>query len=94
MIDLLTFRHSPDALFFPQQRWIYRIDPKRVNEFGQVMTSDADAADAATSGTKAVAADTKTASSDAQAKGEDATPVKYARRGSSAGIDGGAQTAQ
>lgn len=25
------------------QRWIYRIDPKRVNEYGQVMASDADA---------------------------------------------------
>lgn len=24
------------------QRWIYRIDPKRVNEYGQVMTTDAD----------------------------------------------------
>lgn len=25
------------------QRWIYRIDPKRINEFGQVMVEDADA---------------------------------------------------
>ena len=25
------------------QRWIYRLDPKRVNEYGQVMASDADA---------------------------------------------------
>ena len=25
------------------QRWIYLIDPKRVNEYGQVMASDADA---------------------------------------------------
>lgn len=25
------------------QRWIYRIDPKRVNEYGQVMSTDADA---------------------------------------------------
>ena len=25
------------------QRWIYRVDPKRVNEYGQVMASDADA---------------------------------------------------
>jgi hypothetical protein len=24
--------------------WIYRIDPKRVNEYGQVMASDIDAA--------------------------------------------------
>jgi hypothetical protein len=22
------------------QRWIYRIDPKRVNEYGQVLTED------------------------------------------------------
>ena len=27
------------------QRWIYRIDPKRVNEYGQVMATDIDAAD-------------------------------------------------
>ena len=26
------------------QRWIYRIDPKRVNEYGQVLSSDVDAA--------------------------------------------------
>ena len=26
------------------QRWIYRIDPKRVNEYGQVMATDIDAA--------------------------------------------------
>ena len=25
------------------QRWIYRIDPKRVNEYGQVMVSEIDA---------------------------------------------------
>ena len=25
------------------QRWIYRIDPKRVNEYGQVLSSDVDA---------------------------------------------------
>lgn len=24
------------------QRWIYRIDPKRVNEYGQVMAQDVD----------------------------------------------------
>ena len=29
------------------QRWIYRIDPKRVNEYGQVMVEDTDAANAA-----------------------------------------------
>ena len=28
------------------QRWIYRIDPKRVNEYGQVMATDVDAAKA------------------------------------------------
>ena len=28
------------------QRWIYRIDPKRVNEYGQVMGTDVDAAKA------------------------------------------------
>lgn len=26
-----------------EQRWIYRIDPNRVNEYGQVMASDAGA---------------------------------------------------
>jgi hypothetical protein len=26
------------------KRWIYRIDPKRVNEYGQVMATGADAA--------------------------------------------------
>ena len=25
------------------QRWIYRVDPNRVNEYGQVMAQDADA---------------------------------------------------
>ena len=25
------------------QRWIYRVDPKRVNEYGQVMASEVDA---------------------------------------------------
>lgn len=29
----------------PTQRWIYRIDPKRVNEYGQVMAEDAVKAD-------------------------------------------------
>ena len=28
------------------QRWIYRVDPKRVNEYGQVMATDIDAAKA------------------------------------------------
>jgi hypothetical protein len=26
------------------QRWIYRIDPKRVNEYGQVLATDVDKA--------------------------------------------------
>ena len=34
---------SDDELKWMLQRWIYRIDPKRVNEYGQVMGSDADA---------------------------------------------------
>lgn len=28
------------------QRWIYRIDPKRVNEYGQVLASEVDAVQA------------------------------------------------
>ena len=28
---------------FDMQRWIYRIDPNRVNEYGQVMAKDVDA---------------------------------------------------
>ena len=31
-------------IFRGSQRWIYRIDPKRVNEYGQVMATDIDAA--------------------------------------------------
>ena len=27
------------------QRWIYRVDPNRVNEYGQVMSKDVDAAE-------------------------------------------------
>jgi hypothetical protein len=34
------------------QRWIYRIDPKRVNEYGQVMGADDKAPVVATSGTE------------------------------------------
>ena len=29
----------------PRQRWIYRIDPNRVNEYGQVMSKDVDTAE-------------------------------------------------
>lgn len=31
---------------FISQRWIYRIDPKRVNEYGQVMASEVEAVEA------------------------------------------------
>jgi len=41
---LACFRDDVVFLVFLYQRWIYRIDPKRVNEYGQVMASDADAA--------------------------------------------------
>ena len=30
----------------PRQRWIYRIDPNRVNEYGQVAASEVDAVQA------------------------------------------------
>ncbi|KAI0082450.1 cleft lip and palate associated transmembrane protein [Panus rudis PR-1116 ss-1] len=40
---LACFRDDVVFLIFLYQRWIYRIDPKRVNEYGQVMTTDADA---------------------------------------------------
>ncbi|KAI0787148.1 cleft lip and palate transmembrane protein 1-domain-containing protein [Irpex lacteus] len=40
---LACFRDDVVFLVFLYQRWIYRIDPKRVNEYGQVMASDADA---------------------------------------------------
>ncbi|TCD70434.1 hypothetical protein EIP91_003515 [Steccherinum ochraceum] len=40
---LACFRDDVVFLIFLYQRWIYRIDPKRVNEYGQVMASDADA---------------------------------------------------
>ncbi|TFY72896.1 hypothetical protein EVG20_g86 [Dentipellis fragilis] len=41
---LACFRDDVVFLIFLYQRWIYRVDPKRVNEYGQVMASDADAA--------------------------------------------------
>ncbi|KAG8218967.1 cleft lip and palate transmembrane protein 1-domain-containing protein [Butyriboletus roseoflavus] len=38
---LACFRDDLVFLVFLYQRWIYRIDPKRVNEYGQVMVEDA-----------------------------------------------------
>ncbi|KAJ7228215.1 cleft lip and palate associated transmembrane protein [Mycena pura] len=40
---LACFRDDVVFLIFLYQRWIYRIDPKRVNEYGQVLAADADA---------------------------------------------------
>ncbi|KAF8076720.1 cleft lip and palate associated transmembrane protein [Lyophyllum atratum] len=37
---LACFRDDVVFLIFLYQRWIYRIDPKRVNEYGQVMPED------------------------------------------------------
>ncbi|KAJ8594021.1 cleft lip and palate transmembrane 1 [Rhizopogon salebrosus TDB-379] len=37
---LACFRDDVVFLVFLYQRWIYRIDPKRVNEYGQVLTED------------------------------------------------------
>ncbi|THV08204.1 cleft lip and palate associated transmembrane protein [Dendrothele bispora CBS 962.96] len=42
---LACFRDDVVFLIFLYQRWIYRIDPKRVNEYGQVMVQDADVKD-------------------------------------------------
>ncbi|KAK7062170.1 cleft lip and palate associated transmembrane protein [Favolaschia claudopus] len=44
---LACFRDDLVFLIFLYQRWIYRIDPKRINEYGQVLVSDVDSADAA-----------------------------------------------
>ncbi|KAJ6561481.1 cleft lip and palate associated transmembrane protein [Mycena vulgaris] len=41
---LACFRDDVVFLIFLYQRWIYRIDPKRVNEYGQVLAGDVDAA--------------------------------------------------
>ncbi|KAI0034079.1 cleft lip and palate associated transmembrane protein [Vararia minispora EC-137] len=41
---LACFRDDIVFLVFLYQRWIYRIDPKRINEYGQVMAADIDAA--------------------------------------------------
>ncbi|TFY69424.1 hypothetical protein EVJ58_g405 [Rhodofomes roseus] len=43
---LACFRDDVVFLVFLYQRWIYRIDPKRVNEYGQVMASEVDAVQA------------------------------------------------
>jgi hypothetical protein len=43
---LACFRDDVVFCIFLYQRWIYRIDPKRINEYGQVMASDIDAASA------------------------------------------------
>ncbi|PFH49245.1 hypothetical protein AMATHDRAFT_148054 [Amanita thiersii Skay4041] len=40
---LACFRDDVVFLIFLYQRWIYRVDPKRVNEYGQVLTEDVDA---------------------------------------------------
>jgi len=42
---LACFRDDVVFLVFLYQRWIYRIDPKRVNEYGQVMAGDGTAAE-------------------------------------------------
>ncbi|KAG6841830.1 hypothetical protein C0991_006237 [Blastosporella zonata] len=42
---LACFRDDVVFLIFLYQRWIYRIDPKRVNEYGQVMAEDVAALD-------------------------------------------------
>ncbi|KAJ7223955.1 cleft lip and palate associated transmembrane protein [Mycena rebaudengoi] len=41
---LACFRDDLVFLVFLYQRWIYRIDEKRVNEYGQVLVADVDAA--------------------------------------------------
>lgn len=38
---LACFRDDVVFLVFIYQRWIYRIDPNRVNEYGQVLDKDA-----------------------------------------------------
>ncbi|PPQ68302.1 hypothetical protein CVT25_001390 [Psilocybe cyanescens] len=42
---LACFRDDVVFLIFLYQRWIYRIDPKRVNEYGQVLAADVDSAE-------------------------------------------------
>lgn len=43
---LACFRDDVVFLVFLYQRWIYRIDPKRVNEYGQVGENDPKALEA------------------------------------------------
>ncbi|KAF5393072.1 hypothetical protein D9757_001205 [Collybiopsis confluens] len=40
---LACFRDDVVFLIFLYQRWIYRIDPKRVNEYGQILSEDVNA---------------------------------------------------
>jgi len=42
---LACFRDDVVFLVFLYQRWIYRVDPKRVNEYGQVLVADEDSAE-------------------------------------------------
>ncbi|EJD01145.1 cleft lip and palate transmembrane 1 [Fomitiporia mediterranea MF3/22] len=42
---LACFRDDVVFLIFLYQRWIYRVDPKRVNEYGQVLVNDVDHAE-------------------------------------------------
>ena len=37
---LACFRDDVVFLIFLYQRWIYRVDPKRINEYGQVGEDD------------------------------------------------------
>ena len=39
------YSQSDSMLMMTEQRWIYRIDPKRVNEYGQVLVEDAKSVD-------------------------------------------------
>ncbi|KAF8969373.1 cleft lip and palate associated transmembrane protein [Flammula alnicola] len=49
---LACFRDDVVFLVFLYQRWIYRIDPKRVNEYGQVLAADVDATEQESKKTK------------------------------------------
>jgi len=40
---LACFRDDVVFLIFLYQRWIYRVDPKRVNEYGQILAEEVDA---------------------------------------------------
>jgi len=43
-LAVITHNSANRTTDFITQRWIYRIDPKRVNEYGQVLANDADSA--------------------------------------------------